>query len=106
MCLVRDCYNFASKIVFEEKIHLGMMPFHKRLYKAERAAFPKLPAQMCIKVNRQLLANYRTARENRVELEKPLEMKRPSIGLDKRLYSGMTRSHLGFPRATGTCGQK
>ena len=91
MCLVRDCYNFASKIVFEEKIPLGMMPFHKRLYRAERDAFHALPAQICIKVNRQLLANYRTARENKVELEKPLEMKRPSIGLDKRLYSRMTR---------------
>ena len=86
MCLVRDCYNFASNIVFEEKLPLGMMPFHKRLYKAERAAFPKLPAQMCIKVNRQLLANYRTARENKVELTKTLEMKRHSNGLNKRTY--------------------
>ena len=91
MCLVRDCYNFASKIAFEERLPLGMMPFHKRLYRAEREAFPALPAQMCIKVNRQVLANYRTARENKHELEKPLEMKRPSIGLDKRLYSRMTR---------------
>ena len=39
MCLVRECYNFASKTVFEEKIPLGMMPFHKRLYRAEREAF-------------------------------------------------------------------
>jgi len=101
MCLVRDCYNFASKIVFEEKIPLGMMPFHKRLYKAERAAFPKLPAQMCIKVNRQLLANYRTARENKVELEKLLEMKRPSIGLDKRLYSRMTRESFCLSNGDG-----
>ena len=99
MCLVRDCYNFASAVVFNEKVPLGMMPFHKRLYREERTKFPSLPAQMCIKVNQLVLANYRTAKENKVELEKPLEMKRPSIGLDKRLYSGMTRE--SFRLSTG-----
>ena len=91
MCLARDCYNFASKVVFDEKIALGIKPFHKRLYREERNLFPSLPAQMCIKVNQLILANYRTVRENKAELEKPLEMKNPSIGLDKRLYSRMTR---------------
>ena len=99
MCLVRDCYNFASKIVFNEKIALGIKPFHKRLYIEERNRFPSLPSQMCIKVNQLVLANYRTARENKAELEKPLEMKNPSIGLDKRLYSGMTRE--SFRISTG-----
>ena len=99
MCLVRDCYNFASKVVFDEKIALGIKPFHKRLYREERNLFPSLPAQMCIKVNQLILANYRTVRENKAELEKPLEMKNPSIGLDKRLYSGMTRE--SFRISTG-----
>ena len=91
MCLVRDCYNFASKVAFEENLTLGIKPFHHRLYHEEREKFSSLPAQMCIKVNQLILANYRTARENKVKLENPLEMKRPSIGLDKRLYSRMTR---------------
>ena len=99
MCLVRDCYNFASKVVFDEKIALGIKPFHKRLYREERNLFPSLPAQMCIKVNQLILANYRTVRENKAELEKPLEMKNPSIWLDKRLYSGMTRE--SFRLSTG-----
>lgn len=99
MFLVRDCYNLAAKIVFDEKIALGMMPFHKRLYREERNRFPSLPAQMCIKVNQQVLANYKTIRANNVKLEKPLEMKNPSIGLDKRLYSGMTRE--SFRISTG-----
>lgn len=101
MRLVRDCYNLASRIVFEEKVPLGMMAFHKRLYREERVQFPELPAQMCIKVNRQLLANYRTAKANGVELEKPIEMKRPSIGLDKRLYSGMTRESFRLSNGDG-----
>ena len=101
MCLVRDCYNFASKIVFEEKITLNIKLYHARLYRAEREAFPALPAQMCIKVYKQVLANYRTARENKMELSKPLEMKRPSIGLDKRLYSRMTRESFCLSNGDG-----
>ena len=99
MSLVRDCYNFASKIAFEEKLPLGMMAYHRRLYRAERAAFPSLPAQMCIKVNRQVMANYKTARENKAELEKPLVMKNPSVCLDERLYSNL--SPESFRLSTG-----
>ena len=91
MCLVRDCYNFISKIAFDEKTVLNIKVYHNRFYKAAREQFPDLPAQMCIKVYKQVLANYRTARENKADLEKPLKMNRPSIGLDKRLYSRMTR---------------
>ena len=90
MLLIRECYNFASKIAFEEKLPLGQMAFHKRLYRAERLAFPALPAQMCIKVNQQVLANYKTAKENRHDLERPLDMKNPSVRLDERLYSHLT----------------
>ena len=91
MRLVRDCYNFASAIAYNEKTPLNLKTFHNRLYSEERERFPKLPAQMCIKIYKHVLANYRTAKANKVELEKPLEMKHPSIGLDKRLYSRMTR---------------
>lgn len=91
MCLVRDCYNFASAIAYSEKLPLSIKSYHHRLYREEREKFPALSSQMCIKVNQLVLANYRTARENKVELEKPLEMKRPAIGLDKRIYSRMTR---------------
>lgn len=91
MRLVRECYNFASDIVFNEKTPLGLKPFHARLYREERDKFPDLPAQMCIKINQQLLANYRAAKSNKVKLEKPLAMKRMSVMLDKRLYSRMTR---------------
>ena len=101
MRLVRDCYNFASKIAFDERLPLGIKPFHHRLYRAEREAFPDLPAQMCIKVNQLILANYRTVRGNKVKIEKPLEMKNPSVGLDKRLYSHMTRESLMLSTGEG-----
>ena len=55
MRLVRDCYNYISRIAFDEKLPLKLKAYHKRLYRAERAAFPALPAQMCIKVYKQVL---------------------------------------------------
>lgn len=99
MLLVRECYNFASKIAFEEKLPLGMMAYHRRLYRAERTSFPSLPAQVCIKINRQVMANYRTARENRAELDRPLVMKNPAVCLDERLYSNL--SPESFRLSTG-----
>ena len=108
LLLVRDCYNFVSKIAFEENIPLQLKAFHHRFYKAERESFPELPAQICIKVYKQVLANYRTVRENLKkedkELEQPIEMKRPAVGLDKRLYSRMTRE--SFSLSTGTANRR
>ena len=119
MRVVRDCYNYVSKIAFEEQTPLNIKVYHNRFYRAERDAFPALPAQMCIKVYKQVLANYRTVAEQKKkeeqetererkrrekkglpplvkepdenDEEKPIEMKNPSIGLDKRLYSNLTR---------------
>jgi putative transposase len=91
MFLARDCYNYASKIVFEEKIAFSLKTFHHRLYREMREHFTNLPAQMCIKIYKQLLANYKSAKSNGHHLKKPIQMKKPSVQLDKRLYSNMTR---------------
>ena len=87
LCLVRNCWNFASEIVFNEKIPLGLKPVHHRLYREEREKFPELPAQLCIKVNKAVLAAYRTIRSNGHKLESPARMRRPAIQIDKRIYS-------------------
>ena len=92
LCLVRDCYNYSSKIVFDEKLPIGLKSFHNRLYKEQREKFPELPAQMCVKVYKALLANYKTIKKNKHKIDKPIQMKRPAIQLDKRLYSKMTRT--------------
>lgn len=134
MLLVKDCYNFISKIAFDEKTPLGLKAFHKRMYKAAREAFPELPSQMCIKIYKQVLANYKTVKdqeekekrekereknrkkkgkkneqstgpvvevadsvqeeENEEFLTEPIKMKNPCVGLDKRLYSGMTQRSI------------
>ena len=85
--LVRDCWNFASEIAFTEKLPLGLKPFHHRLYRAERERFPELPAQLCVKVIKAVLATYRAIKANGHHLEGPARMRRPSIQIDKRIYS-------------------
>lgn len=92
LCLVRDCYNYSSNIIFNEKVPLGLKSYHNRLYKEQREKFPELPAQMCIKVYKALLANYKTIKKNKHKIDNPIQMKRPAIQLDKRLYSKMTRT--------------
>ena len=87
--LVKDCWNFASRIVFEEKLPLSLKTFHHRLYRAEREMFPALPAQMCVKVIKAVLATYRTIRSNGHRLEAPATMRRASIQIDKRIYSNL-----------------
>ena len=101
LCLVRESYNYASKIVFEEKLQCGLKQFHDRLYKELRSNFPKLPAQMCIRVYKALLANYKTTKANKHNIKAPLTMKNPAIQLDKRLYSGMTRTSFRLNNGDG-----
>lgn len=101
LCLVRDCYNYSSKIVFNEKIPYNLKSFHNRLYKEQREKFSDLPAQMCIRVYKALLANYKTVKANRHTIDKPIQMKHPSIQLDKRLYSKMTRTSFKLGNGQG-----
>ena len=91
LCTVRDCYNYASKIVFDEKLPLSLKPIHHRLYRELRDRFKSIPSQMCVNIERALLANYRTCKTNRHKLSSPVQMRNPAIQLDKRLYSGLTQ---------------
>jgi hypothetical protein len=56
---------------------------------------------MCVKIYKQVLANYRTAKSNKHKIEKPLNMKNPVIQLDKRLYSCMTRTSIKLANGNG-----
>lgn len=42
--LVRDCYNYASTIIFNEKLKLGLKLIHNRLYYELRDKFNSLPS--------------------------------------------------------------
>ena len=102
ICLVRDCYNYASTIIFNEKIQLGLKSIHNRLYYELRDKFKELPSQMCIQVERALIANYKSVRSNGHHLDKPIQMKHPAIQLDKRLFSNLTRESFKLSNGDGS----
>ena len=99
--LVRDCYNYASTIIFNEKVQLGLKPIHSRLYYELRDKFNELPSQMCIQVERSLISNYKSVRSNGHKIDKPIQMKHPSIQLDKRLFSNLTRESFKLSNGDG-----
>ena len=99
--IVRDCYNFVSEIVFKDKIKLNLKEFHNKFYKLEREKFNELPAQMCIKVYKQVLSNYKTVKSNNHKIKEPLKMKNPVIQMDKRLYSCLTRESFKINNGNG-----
>ena len=102
MRLVREAYNLVSEVAFAERLPLQLKAFHHRMYRMERERFPGLPAQMCVKVYKQVLANYRTTKANGHTPEKPLVMRNPAVRLDKRLYSGMTRTSVRLASGNGS----
>ena len=56
---------------------------------------------MCIQVERALIANYKSVRSNRHKIDKPIQMKHPSIQLDKRLFSNLTRESFKLSNGDG-----
>ena len=99
---VRDCYNYASKIAFDEKLDLGIKQYHRRLYRELREKFPSLPSQMCVKTEQAVLAAYRTVRSNEAQIESPVVMKNAALQLDKRLFSKLTRTSMMLSNGNGT----
>lgn len=94
ICQVRDAYNYTSEIVFNEKLKLDVKVFHNSLYRKIRTKYPELPAQMCIKVYKHVLANYKSTKSNKHNIKKPLILKKPCIQLDKCLYSKLTSTSI------------
>lgn len=101
ICLVQECYNYASNIIFNEKLQLGLKSVHGRLYYELRGRFSNLPSQMCIQVERALIANYKSVKSNGHKIDKPIQMKHPSIQLDKRLFSNLTRESFKLSNGDG-----
>ena len=100
MFVVRDCYNFVSKIIFDEKVDLNMKAVHAACYNRVRKEFPNIPSQICIKIDNMVLANYRAAKSNKHNLSKPITMKNPVLQLDKRIYSNYTRESFKIASET------
>ena len=100
LCTVRDCYNYASKIVYDENVPLNRKAVQARLYREMRDTFPSLPAQVCVSVRDAVIASYRAIKSNNRDrnkktikeiIEHPATMKNAALQLDKKLFSCLTQ---------------
>ena len=104
LSLCRDCYNFASGVVWSDKsVGLGQTQLHRAVYRSERERFPTLVPQLVIQTNRAVAGNYKANKRKFKCVKRGL-----SSRLDKRLYSKLTRtsisltSHVSHRRCVAT----
>ena len=91
----RDVFNFCSIKHFEtsnDKEPYGpklnnITDLHKKCYFPFRKLHPEIPSQVVIRGERACLGAYRSVKSNKHKITKPVQKKRLSIQLDKRLYS-------------------
>lgn len=56
---------------------------------------------MCVQVERALIANYKSVRSNGHKIDKPIQMRHPSVQLDKRTFSNLTRESFKLSNGDG-----
>ena len=90
LAFCRDCYNFASEIIWKDKsVGLGQSQLHRAVYRSEREKFPEMMSQLTIQTNRAVAGNYKSNKRKFKCIKKGL-----SSQLDKRLYSKLTRTSI------------
>lgn len=79
-------FNEASKIQFNEP-KKSIVILHSKFYRKLRKSNSEIPAQVLIRGEQECLSAYRSVKSNKHKISVPIEKKRLSMRLDKRLYS-------------------
>lgn len=82
----RLAFNNASKIQFNEK-QKSIVILHSKFYYGLRRTQPQIPSQVLIRGEQECLSAYKSIKSNKHKISCPIEKKRLSMRLDKRLYS-------------------
>jgi len=82
----RFAFNGASKIQYLEPIN-SIVTLHSKFYRKTRNWNPEIPAQIIIRAMQSCMSSYRSIKSNKHKINKPIEKKKLSCRLDKRLYS-------------------
>lgn len=98
----RDVFNLASIEQYPEK-NRSIVVLHNKVYAKVRKERPEIPSQVVIRGEQACLSAYSTIKSNKHRISKPVEKKRLSIRLDKRLYAPVEK---GFIRITTAHGRK
>ena len=97
---VRDAYNACSSMVANTKAKLSIVTVHDLCYDTIRKQFPQLPSQAVIRVQKSVLAAFRSIRGNKHKNAKTPQMRHLSLQLDKRLYSNLSANGISIGNGT------
>ena len=95
----RDAFNMCSSILSAPKANLSFKGAHAACYDKVRAAFPNLPSQCCIRVQKEAASMIKSMRSNKVVDGDVPTKKSLSMTLDKRLYG--TLNYTGITLSNG-----
>lgn len=84
--LQRLAFNDISRLQFSQKKRSKKV-LHSLSYRVVREKYPEMPAQVVVRALNEVIASYRSVKSNKHKISSPVEKKRLSIRLDKRLYS-------------------
>ena len=90
-----NAYNTCANIIKTNNIQLSLKPVHNAVYNTLRELYPILPAQIIIKTYKDVISAFRSIKNNGKENTANTPYKNnPSIRLDKRLYSNLTKQGI------------
>ncbi len=96
----RDAFNTCAEMVASNKTSLSIVAVHNLCYDKLRTQFPSLPSQAVIRVQKTVLAAFRSIRGNKHKNAKAPQMRHLSLQLDKRLYSNLTMDGISLGNGT------
>lgn len=82
----RFAWNKISEVYYELGKDTDRKNLHDQTYFPIRKAKPEIPAQVIIRAQNDVRAAYKSVISNKHKIEKPIEKKKLSMRLDKRLY--------------------
>lgn len=95
LSLTRDAYNRCSQLIVEDKLPCSLKVVHNQCYDKLRSEFPTLPSQAIIRIQREVIAAFKSKKANKHKGSAP-KKQNLSMTLDKRMYSNFTRDGISL----------
>ena len=96
----RDAFNRCASLVTSSETSLSLVSVHNLCYDTLRREFPSLPSQGVIRVQKSVLAAFRSIRSNKHRDAETPRKKSLSLQLDKRLYSNLSANGISLSNGT------
>ena len=93
LCKQRNIYNFASKLVFDNKPNTMIKEYHDLLYNKIKEKF-QVSSQAIIRTEKDILSTYRSIKSNKHKITNAPQKKSLSLRLDQRMYSNFNKDSI------------